>query len=89
MAVLGSEPLSAGFNMVAAHARCPQSGLETKSLYEDKSSATACMRTHYYGGIKNINGLHPLALYGTIIKSDGSIINISIGERRRTCIYYS
>ena len=88
MAVLGSEPLSAGFNMVAAHIDAPRVDLKQNPLYEDKSSATACMRTHYYGGIKKYQWVStPLALHGTIIKSDGSIINISIGEKEEEPVF--
>jgi aspartyl aminopeptidase len=45
-AVLGTEPLSSGINMVAAHIDAPRVDLKQNPLYEDNSSATACMRTH-------------------------------------------
>ncbi len=52
IAVLGSEPISRGFNMVASHIDAPRVDLKQNPLYEDGQSQMACMRTHYYGGIK-------------------------------------
>lgn len=81
-AVLGTEPLSAGFNMVAAHIDAPRVDLKQNPLYEDSSSAMACMRTHYYGGIKKYQWVStPLALHGAIVKADGSVLEISLGEK--------
>ena len=81
-AVLGTEPLSSGFNMVAAHIDAPRVDLKQNPLYEDNSSATACMRTHYYGGIKKYQWVStPLALHGAIVKKDGTVLQISLGEK--------
>ena len=39
------------------------------------------MDTHYYGGIKKYQWVTlPLALHGTIVKKDGSHVEINIGE---------
>jgi aspartyl aminopeptidase len=82
MAVLGSEPLANGFNMVAAHIDAPRVDLKQNPLYEDKQSEMVCMRTHYYGGIKKYQWVStPLALHGVVVKADGSLLNVSIGER--------
>jgi aspartyl aminopeptidase len=82
MAVIGSEPVANGVNMVAAHIDAPRVDLKQNPLYEDSSSSMACMRTHYYGGIKKYQWVStPLALHGIIIKKDGSKINISLGEK--------
>ncbi len=82
MAVLGSEPVSAGINMVAAHIDAPRVDLKQNPLYEDSASGTACMRTHYYGGIKKYQWVStPLALHGFIVKSDGKTVNVSVGEK--------
>ncbi len=81
MAVIGSEPLSKGFNMVAAHIDAPRVDLKQNPLYEDKNSSMACMRTHYYGGIKKYQWVStPLALHGIIVKADGSLQNVCLGE---------
>jgi aspartyl aminopeptidase len=81
MAVLGSEPISNGVNMVAAHIDAPRVDLKQNPLYEDGPSGMACMRTHYYGGIKKYQWVStPLALHGFVIKSDGSKVDVCIGE---------
>lgn len=81
MAIIGSEPIANGVNMVAAHIDAPRVDLKQNPLYEDNGSATACMRTHYYGGIKKYQWVStPLALHGVVIKADGSLLNVSIGE---------
>ena len=82
MAILGTEPLSNGFNMVGAHIDTPRLDLKQNPLYEDGPSGMLCARTHYYGGIKKYQWVStPLALHGVVIKSDGKLVNISIGER--------
>ncbi len=82
MAVIGSEPISNGVNMVAAHIDAPRVDLKQNPLYEDKHSDMACMRTHYYGGIKKYQWVStPLALHGVIVKADGSLLSVSMGEK--------
>ncbi|HPB18794.1 MAG TPA: aminopeptidase [Candidatus Cloacimonas sp.] len=82
MAVIGSEPIAKGFNMVAAHIDSPRVDLKQNPLYEDSNCALSCMHTHYYGGIKKYQWVStPLALHGVIIKKDGSLVNICIGEK--------
>ncbi|MDZ4121284.1 MAG: aminopeptidase [Candidatus Cloacimonadaceae bacterium] len=81
MAVIGKKPISAGFNMVAAHIDAPRVDLKQNPLYEDSPSNMACLKTHYYGGIKKYQWVStPLALHGIVIKKDGSIVNVSIGS---------
>ena len=64
MAVIGSEPISKGFNMIAAHIDSPRVDLKQNPLYEDINSSLSCMRTHYYGGIKKYQWVStPLALH--------------------------
>ena len=82
IAVLGSEPLNRGLNMVASHIDSPRIDLKQNPLYEDAPSQMACMRTHYYGGIKKYQWVStPLSLHGVIVKNDGSVLNISLGEK--------
>lgn len=88
MAVLGTEPLSNGFNMVASHIDAPRVDLKQNPLYEDKSSSMACMRTHYYGGIKKYQWVStPLALHGIVVKADGSILDVCIGEKEEEPVF--
>jgi aspartyl aminopeptidase len=82
MAILGSEPLNKGFNMVASHIDSPRIDLKQNPLYQDGPSQMACMRTHYYGGIKKYQWVStPLSLHGVVVKTDGTVLNISLGEK--------
>ena len=81
IAVIGSEPVSNGVNMVAAHIDAPRVDLKQNPLYQDSNTSMAVMRTHYYGGIKKYQWVStPLALHGFIVKADGTSLDISIGE---------
>lgn len=82
IAVLGSEPISKGFNMVASHIDAPRVDLKQNPLYEDSSSQMACMRTHYYGGIKKYQWVStPLSLHGVVVQTNGKVLEISLGEK--------
>lgn len=82
VAILGSDPLVEGFNMVAAHIDAPRVDLKQNPLYEDGPSQMACMRTHYYGGIKKYQWVStPLSLHGVVVKTNGEVLEISLGER--------
>jgi len=50
----GKLGLEHGINFVFAHIDSPRIDLKQNPLYE--SSDMALFKTHYYGGIKNING---------------------------------
>lgn len=68
-----------GFNIVASHIDSPRLDLKPNPLYED--SSLALFKTHYYGGIKKYQWTTiPLALYGTVYLSDGSAVDINIGD---------
>jgi len=80
-AVIGTEPVSNGVNMVAAHIDAPRVDLKQNPLYEDGNTSLAVMRTHYYGGIKKYQWVStPLALHGFIVRQDGKTVDISIGS---------
>ena len=79
LAVVGTEPLSAGANICAAHVDSPRMDLKPNPLYED--SEIAYLKTHYYGGIKKYQWLAlPLAIHGVVCKKDGTTVTITIGE---------
>ncbi len=79
-AVFGTESLENGVKIAAAHIDSPRLDLKPSPLYE--SDDLALFKTHYYGGIKKYQWVAiPLALHGVIVKKDGSVINISIGEK--------
>ena len=48
----------------------------------------AFFKTHYYGGIKKYQWVAiPLALHGVIVKADGSIVEINIGEDEKDPVF--
>lgn len=51
---VGSEPLEKGLRIIGAHIDSPRMDVKQNPLYED--SGLALLDTHYYGGVKNING---------------------------------
>ncbi len=79
VAVIGKEVLENGLNLIGAHIDSPRLDLKPNPLYED--SDFAYFKTHYYGGIKKYQWTCiPLAIHGTIVKTNGEKIDISIGE---------
>ncbi|MDP8231128.1 MAG: aminopeptidase [Candidatus Zophobacter franzmannii] len=80
-AILGKKPVSDGVNVVGSHVDAPRIDLKQNPFYEDGSTGMGMMRTHYYGGIKKYQWVStPLALHGVVVKKDGSVVKISIGE---------
>ena len=79
VAVVGTEPLSRGANICAAHVDSPRMDIKPNPLYED--SEIAYLKTHYYGGIKKYQWVTvPLALHGVVYRKDGTMVSITIGE---------
>ena len=79
LAVIGTEPLSAGANICAAHVDSPRMDLKPNPLYED--AEIAYFKTHYYGGIKKYQWpTIALAIHGVICRKDGSKVTVTIGE---------
>ena len=79
LAVVGKQSLEAGVRIAAAHIDAPRLDLKPQPIYEDKELALA--KTHYYGGIKKYQWtVIPLALHGVIVKKDGTVVPVAIGE---------
>ena len=79
IAVIGTEPLSEGANICAAHVDSPRLDLKPQPMYED--SEIAYFKTHYYGGIKKYQWTCvPLAIHGVVCKKDGSEVTVTVGE---------
>ena len=79
-AVIGTEPVESGVNITAAHIDSPRLDLKPNPLYEDVE--LALFKTHYYGGIKKYQwATVPLALHGVFALKDGTVKEVSIGER--------
>ncbi len=85
-AVVGSEDITKGVNIVGAHIDSPRLDLKANPLYED--SGMAYLKTQYYGGIRKYHWLNiPLSLHGVVIKADGTKVEISIGEDENDPIF--
>ncbi|MBR2048198.1 MAG: aminopeptidase [Oscillospiraceae bacterium] len=79
LAVIGTEPLSAGANICTAHVDSPRMDVKPNPLYED--AEIAYLKTHYYGGIKKYQWVTvPLAIHGVVCRKDGTTVEITIGE---------
>ena len=79
LAVIGTDKLENGIQIVGAHIDSPRLDLKPNPLYED--SGFAYFKTHYYGGIKKYQWTTiPLSLHGVIVKANGEKITINIGE---------
>ena len=76
---IGSEPLEKGMLLIGSHIDSPRLDLKQKPLYE--KNGMAYLDTHYYGGIKKYQWVaSPMALHGTVVKTDGSTVQICVGE---------
>lgn len=79
MMQIGEKPLEKGMFLVGSHIDSPRLDLKQKPLYEN--SGMAYLDTHYYGGIKKYQWVvSPMAIHGTVVKADGTEIQISVGE---------
>ncbi len=75
----GKRPLKEGLHILGAHLDSPRIDLKQHPLYEECELALA--KTHYYGGIRKHQWLsRPLALHGVVVKTDGTKVEIKIGE---------
>jgi aspartyl aminopeptidase len=81
LAVLGKNNPCEGLNIIASHIDSPRLDLKQNPIYEDLDMVF--LKTHYYGGIRKYHWLAmPLALHGSIMKSNGEILEICIGENQ-------
>ena len=75
----GTRPVADGVRMNGAHIDSPRLDLKPNPVYE--KSDIAYFKTHYYGGIRKYQwGTIPLAMHGVIVRQDGEVVNVSIGE---------
>lgn len=76
-----------GVRILVAHVDSPRLDVKQVPLYEEKD--VAYFKTHYYGGIKKYQWLTiPLALHGVIVKKDGSVITLAVGENADDPVFY-
>lgn len=79
-AVIGKKPIAeAGLKVVGGHTDAPRLDLKPRPLYE--KGPYVYFDCHIYGGIKKYQWLVlPLALYGTIVRKDGTKVQIAVGD---------
>ena len=72
--------LEQGLALIAAHTDTPRLDFKQRPLIEQPGVAQA--KTHYYGGIRKYQWLaRPLALHGVVVRGDGSVVEVTIGEK--------
>lgn len=77
--VMGRQGMEQGMNILGAHVDSPRLDLKQVPLYED--TQMAMLDTHYYGGVKKYQWVVlPLALHGVFVKTDGTVVDVSVGD---------
>lgn len=78
--VIGKKSLEEGMSILGAHIDSPRLDLKQDPLYENTDFAM--LDTHYYGGIKKYQWVTlPLALHGVIVKKDGTVVKVNVGDK--------
>ena len=81
LCVKGRRSIKDGVRISAAHIDSPRLDLKQCPVYEQEG--LAYFKTHYYGGIKKFQWVAiPLSLHGRIFKSDGSFVDVKLGEAK-------
>ncbi len=84
---IGSESVANGIRITASHIDAPRIDLKQCPLYED--SGFAYFKTHYYGGIRKYQWVAtPLALHGVVVKKNGEVVKVCIGEDDTDPVFY-
>lgn len=84
---IGEKPMTEGMNILGAHIDSPRIDVKQNPLYED--SGLAYLDTHYYGGVKKYQWVAiPLALHGVVVKKDGTIVELNIGENEDDPVFF-
>lgn len=84
---VGTESINNGIRITAAHIDSPRLDLKQVPVYED--NGMCYLKTHYYGGIRKYQWLAtPLALHGVVVKQNGEVIDVVIGENETDPVLY-
>lgn len=84
---MGTKPMTEGINILGAHIDSPRLDIKQNPLYED--SDFALLDTHYYGGVKKYQWVTlPLAIHGVVVKKDGTVVEINIGENEDDPVFF-
>ncbi|MFW5902776.1 MAG: aminopeptidase [archaeon] len=80
--IIGENKITDGCQILASHIDSPRLDLKAQPVFEDNDALLALFNTHYYGGIKKYQWVStPLAIHGKIVKENGEVIDVSIGEK--------
>lgn len=83
---IGKQPLEQGMAILGAHIDSPRMDVKQNPLYED--TELAYLDTHYYGGIKKYQWVTlPLAIHGVIVKNDGEVVEVCVGEDEKEPVF--
>ena len=83
---IGKNPIEDGMNILGAHIDSQRLDIKQNPLYENQSFAY--LDTHYYGGIKKYQWVTmPLAIHGVVVKKDGAVVNVIIGEKETDPVF--
>ena len=83
---IGKKPLEEGMAILGAHIDSPRLDIKQNPLYED--TELAYLDTHYYGGIKKYQWVTiPLAIHGVVVKKDGKVVEVNIGEDKQDPVF--
>ena len=84
---MGEDDLEQGMNILCAHIDSPRLDIKQNPLYEDTD--LAYLDTHYYGGVKKYQWVAlPMAMHGVIVKKDGTVVNVTVGEDEDDPVVY-
>lgn len=84
---IGKKPMEEGMNILGAHIDSPRLDIKQNPLYED--TELAYLDTHYYGGIKKYQWVTlPMAIHGVVVKKDGTVLKIVIGEEENDPVVF-
>ena len=76
----GEKSVKEGIRMNGAHIDSPRLDLKPSPVYEKDDMAL--FKTHYYGGIRKYQwATIPLAMHGVIIKKNGEMVELNLGEK--------
>lgn len=83
---IGTKLMEEGMNILGAHIDSPRLDVKQNPLYENDDMAY--LDTHYYGGIKKYQWVTlPLAIHGVVVKKDGSVVDVVIGEKEEDPVF--
>lgn len=84
---IGSKPMTAGMNILGAHIDSPRIDIKQNPVFEQEGFAY--LDTHYYGGIKKYQWIaQPLALHGVIVKKDGTVVEVNVGDKAEDPVFF-